>query len=227
MVDSIAPGVLVSLEESACAALGGHNGVCNRFIDGYYWLHVLTTAAEKGCHIVHRQDFVGYSFVGSPSSYTLAGPPGWVNSQLNGELNPHPDWYTMVLFKQLVGLMPLGNVTLAGDAGEIADVDPHVWCGSKKGTVIFVYTNGHGTDVSVTSISGLALSPRTEYFLTAPNMNMTADAINLNGKLMTVGQDAILPEYPISGLAATTTPLVLPSNSYGFVVFNANVPGCA
>jgi hypothetical protein len=225
MVDSIAPGVLVSLEESACAALGGHDGFCNRFVDGYYWIHVLTSAAERGCHIIHRQDVVGYSFVGSTSGYTLAGPPGWVNSSLNGELNPHPDWFTLILFKQLVGRMPLGNVSLEGDAAEIDDIDPHVWCGSKKGTVVFVYSNGHGTDINLTSVSDVMLTPRTEYFLTAPSM--TADEIHLNGKLMTVGQDAMLPEYPIPGSVSTTTPIVIPSNSYGFVVFNANLPGCA
>jgi len=227
MVDTTAPGVKVALEESACHPLGGHDGFCNRFVDGFYWIHVLTTAAEKGCHYLHRQDFVGYSFVGSKSGYTLAGPPGWVNSTMNGQLDPHPDWYTMVLFKQLVGLMPLGGVILSGDAAEIADVDPHVWCGATKGTVVFVYSNGHPSDVHVTSVSGINLTPRTEYILTAPNMNMTADAINLNGKLMTVGNDAMLPVYPVPGSVSTTTPLVLPSNSYGFVVFSANLPGCA
>jgi len=225
MVDSIAPGVLLSLEESACHPLGGHDGICNRFIDGYYWIHVLTSAAETGCHIIHRQDMVGYSFVGSRSGYSLAGPPGWVNSSMNGQLNPHPDWFTMVLFKQLVGLMPLGNVSLSGDGGEIADIEPHVWCGSKKGSVVFVYSNAHGSDVHLTSVSGLMLTPRTEYFLTAPSM--TADEIYLNGKLMTVGNNALLPEYPIPGSVSTTTPIVLPGSSYGFVVFTANVPGCA
>jgi len=225
MVDSIAPGVLVADEESACAAQGGHDGLCNRFIDGYYWIHALTGAAESGCHILHRQDVVGYSFTGLASGYTLAGPPGWVNSSF-GELSPHPDWFTTVLFKQLVGLMPLGNVSLSGDAGEINDLDPHVWCGSKKGSVVFIYSNGHATDIHLTSVSGLMLSPRTEYFLTAPSM--TADEIYLNGKKMTVGKDAMLPEYPIPGSLATTTPIVLPGSSYGFVEFSStNVPACA
>jgi len=225
MVDSIAPGVLVALEESACAPLGGHNGICNRFIDGYYWIHVLTSAGETGCHILHRQDIVGWSFTGLGSGYTLAGPPGWVNSTF-GVLQPHPDWFTMVLFKQLVGFMPLGNVTLSGDATEIADIDPHVWCGSKKGTVVFVYSNAHNTsDINLTSVSGLQLTPRTEYLLTAPSLE--ADEIHLNGKQMTVGTDAMLPEYPIPGRVVTTTPLVLPRSSYGFVVFSGTLPGCA
>jgi len=218
------PGVLVALEESACAAMGGHNGLCNRFVDGYYWIRVLTSAGETGCHILHRQDFVGWSFSGLASGYSLAGPPGWVNSSY-GALQPHPDWYTMVLFKQLVGLMPLGKVTLAGDKTEIDDLDPHVWCGTQKGTVVFVYSSAHGSDVHLTSVNGLSLTPRTEYILTAPNL--TADEIHLNGNLMSVGNDGMLPEFPIPGKAATTTPLVLPSDSYGFVVFVADVPGCA
>jgi hypothetical protein len=223
LVDAIVPGVLVALEESACAANGGHDGVCNRFVDGFYWLHVLTTAAESGCHILHRQDFVGFSFTGKPSGYTLAGPPGWVNSSM-GALNPHPDWYTMVLFKQLVGLMPLGSVTLSGTAAEIADLDPHVWCGRTKGTVIFIYSNGHPEAINLTAVNGLKLTPRTEYFLTAPSM--TADEIILNGKQMTVGSDAMLPQYPIPGRQGTTTPIVLPANSYGFIEFTGTLAGC-
>jgi len=223
MVDSIVPGVLVALEESACAPMGGHDGICNRFVDGFYFLHVMAAAAETGCHIMHRQDVVGYSFPGLGSGYTLAGPPGWVNSSI-AVLNPHPDWYTMVLFKQLVGLMPLGNVTLGGDAAEVGDIDPHVWCGSKKGTVVFIYSNGHPSDIHLTSVSGLNLTPRTEYILTAPSLD--ADEIHLNGQQMTVGTDAMLPQYPVPGKDATTTPLVLPTMSYGFVVFNANLPGC-
>jgi len=223
MVDSIAPGVLLALEESACAPMGGHDGICNRFIDGFYWIHALTSTGETGCHILHRQDVVGYSFEGLTSKYTLAGPPGWVNSTL-GQLDPHPDWFTMVLFKQLVGFMPLGNVSLSGDKGQIGNLDPHVWCGSKKGSVVFVYSNG-GSEAHLTSVNGLTLTPRTEYFLTSTNM--TADEIYLNGKKMTVGSDAMLPEYPIPGSISTTVPLVLPGSSYGFVVFSANVPACA
>jgi len=184
----------------------------------------LTSTAETGCHIFHRQDVVGYSFPGLGSGYTLAGPPGWVNNT-NGALQPHPDWFTMVLFKQLAGRMPLGNVTLSGDAAEIADIDPHVWCGSKQGTVVFVYSSAHGTDINLTSVSGINITTRTEYFLTAPSLD--ADEIHLNGKIMTVGTDAMLPEYPIPGNDATSTPIVLPPNSYGFIVFNANLPGCA
>jgi len=224
MVDAIAPGVLLALEESACAPLGGHNGVCNRFIDGYYYIHTLAAAAETGCHIFHRQDIVGWSFTGLGSGYTLAGAPGWVNASIDGELDPHPDWFTVVLFKQLVGFMPLGNVSLAGDVAEIDDVDPHVWCGAKKGTVVLIYSSAHATPINLTGINGINISPRTEYFLTAPSL--TADEIWLNGKQMTVGTDAMLPQYPVPGNVATTTPIVLPPNSYGYVVFNANLPGC-
>jgi len=223
VVDSINPNILVALEESACAPLGGHDGICNRFVDGFYYLHTLAMAAETGCHIFHRQDVVGYSFPGLGSGYTLAGPPGWVNGT-TVPLNPHPDWYTLVLFKQLVGRMPLGNVTLGGNAAETGDVDAHVWCGRDKGTVVLIYINGHASDVVLSSVSGLSLTSRTEYILTAPSLD--ADEIHLNGKMMTVGTDAMLPEYPIPGNAGTSATLSLPSNSYGYVVFKANLAGC-
>jgi len=224
LVDSVTPGVLVALEESACAAMGGHDGLCNRFIDGFYWIHILTSTAETGCHILHRQDVVGFSFAGLGSGYALAGPPGWYNSTIGGVLNPHPDWYTMVLFKQLVGFMPLGNVSLSGTKAEIDDIDPHVWCGSKKGTVVLIYSNLHAAEVHLTAINGITISPRTEFILTAPNL--TDDEIHLNGNKMTVDNNGILPQYPIPGRDTSGTPIVLPTNSYGFIVFNANLPAC-
>jgi len=224
VVDANSPGILLALEESACAPLGGHDGLCNRFVDGYYYIHTLAAAAETGCHIFHRQDVVGYSFTGLGSGYTLAGPPGWYNATVGGVLNPHPDWFTLVLFKQLVGFMPLGNVTLSGTIAEVDDVDPHVWCGSKKGTVVLIYSSGHATDIQLTNVSGVDITTRTEYFLTAPSL--TADEIYLNGKQMTVDANAMLPVYPIPGKDATNTPIVIPANSYGYIVFNANAPGC-
>jgi len=224
MVDSIAPGVQLSLEESACAPMGGHNGYCNRYISGYYYIHTLAAAGETGCHYMHRQDVCGYSFVGLGSSYALAGPPGWYNSTL-GELDPHPDWFTLVLFKQLAGQMPLGNITVGGDAADIADFDPHFWCGRQKGTVVLIYASAHGSDINLSSVSGINITPRTEYFLTAPSL--TADEIWLNGVKMTVGADAMLPEYPVPGKAATGSPIVIPGTSYGYVVFNADLPACA
>lgn len=142
-----------------------------------------------------------------------------------GELNPHPDWYTYILFKQVVGLIPLGSVSVSGNTSEIDDIDPHVWCGSKKGTVVFIYSNAHPTDIHLTSVSGITISPRTEYFLTAPSLD--ADEIYLNGVQMTVGTDALLPQYPIPGNVVSTTPIVIPAMSYGFIVFNADIPACA
>jgi len=95
----------------------------------------------------------------------------------------------------------------------------------RKELSFFIYANSHASDIQLTSVTGINLSPRTEYFLTAPSLD--ADEIWLNGNKMSVGQDAMLPQYPVPGKDATTTPLVLPANSYGFVVFNANVPGCS
>jgi len=94
----------------------------------------------------------------------------------------------------------------------------------RKELSFFIYINGHPSDVQLTSITGLNLAGRTEYILTAPSLD--ADEIFLNGKQLTVGTDAILPTYPIPGKTTSSTPIVLPTNSYGLIVFEANLPGC-
>jgi hypothetical protein len=240
-VDAIDPNTWVVWEESACAPLGGHDGVCNRFASGFYWIHALTIGGELGCDILHRQDIAGYSFPGMGSKYTLAGPPGWANESTWGPLEPHPDWYTTVLFKQLAGLVPLGGVKVTGDAEAVNDVDAHIWCGAEgtaaAGKAVFIYSNGHTASVTVQSINGIPLSPRVEFILT-PTANarskppvpsdLQLDEIYLNGVKMTVDSNAMLPVIPVPGHSVSAAdPLVLPAFSYGFVQLTAStIPAC-
>jgi hypothetical protein len=98
------PSLLLVLEETAGAYDGGCDGITNRFASGFLWLATLAVSGTVGFDRVHRQDFAGWSFVQPPrglSHYQLAGPPGWVND--TAVLNPHPDYFTSVLWKQLMG----------------------------------------------------------------------------------------------------------------------------
>ena len=99
----VAPGLPLYLEEFATQAGGGCDGLSNRFVSGFWFLHTLGLAAERGIARVTRQDFVGWSFASGVSHYPLAGPPGWVSSAANGPPTPHPDYFSTVLFRQLVG----------------------------------------------------------------------------------------------------------------------------
>lgn len=52
----------------------------------------------------HRcvQDIAGWSFAFGESHYMLVGPAGWTNGS-SELLTPHPDYYTTILFRQLIG----------------------------------------------------------------------------------------------------------------------------
>jgi hypothetical protein len=58
-------------------------------------------------------------------------------------MTPNPDWYTTVLFKQLVGPRIL-NTTVGGDADALAEVDAHFWCGNGGGVVLAWLNAGAG-----------------------------------------------------------------------------------
>lgn len=71
------------------AAEGGCEGLSDRFVSGFWWIHTLGLvwyfnfpfslftlvykAAEAGTSRVHRQDVAGYSFNNRVSHYMLAG----------------------------------------------------------------------------------------------------------------------------------------------------------
>lgn len=95
---SMAPSTGLLVEETASAPIGGCVNASDRFIDGFYWLTVAGLAGEYNVTQINRQDIAGWSFLGMPSHYALAGPPGWTNG--SAALVPHADYYTTVLFKQ-------------------------------------------------------------------------------------------------------------------------------
>ena len=248
---SMAPGTGLLVEETAAAAIGGCVNASDRFIDGFYYVTVLGLAAEYGVTQVNRQDIAGWSFLGLPSHYTLAGPPGWTNG--TASLTPHPDWYTSVLWKQVMGLKVL-NFTWQGSAYPSPDTGSNltlqaVCHATAAGGVGVAFVVGAGEDVVLTlpSLGAGGGVPREEFLLTAGAAAFTGrapgrgaadaplppqlwdDAIFLNGVEMKVDGLGRLPEYPIKGMVveSASEELILPAFSYGFVSFpGAGIAAC-
>jgi hypothetical protein len=246
--DQNAPGMKLNLEETATQAGGGCDGLSNRFVSGFYYVHAIGMTAEHDFDRINRQDVAGYSFVGRPSHYTLAGPPGWTN----GSLAPHPDWYTHVLWKQIMGSAAL-QANVSANVALSNSFAAHVWCtnsasGYPIGSVALAYVNFNDSDVTI-SMAGVAAAPRTEYVLTptaeafelpvvqrllktnmgAPPPSLQNDQIYLNGQLLNVTADGLLPVYPVPGhvVSDPTQPIVVPAYSYGFFVFsNSSIQAC-
>ena len=224
---------LLVLEEIGGAYGGGCEGLSDRFISGFWYLHALGVTAESGWHRLHRQDLAGWSGTGGQSHYQLLGNPGWVSNETL--LTPHPDYFTSVLFKQLVGRVVL-NATAASPPEANATFF-HVFCGSNDGAsgglggVVIVFGNPTGQPFSLLlGGAGGGGAARTEFIISAANGTLQSDGALLNGELLVVGDRGELPTWPIPGrvLPAGSADCILPPFSYGFVALQNAVAGaCA
>ena len=138
-----------------------------------------------------------------------------------GPITPHPDWFIAILFRQLMGNTVLArNVTSSSPS----TTRVYAWCGrAVKGTVVLSYVNT-GTEALVISVTGLAVTPHTEYFITAPGAAMSSDVALLNGVPLTVDDNGVLPMYPIQGVHNATPSggaVTVPPMSVGFIVLEA------
>ena len=245
--DELAPGLPLINEEAATQAGGGCEGLSDRFVSGFWWVHSLGLAAAAGIARVHRQDVAGFSFNGRPSHYQLAGAAGWINATISGPLTPHPDWYATVLHKQLVGTVAL-SATLAASPSVNASVAVHAWCtasvaSAPSGSITFSFVNMGPDTVALQLLTGAMLPARVEYFVQAegssdtsaaargssPPQWLASDAILLNGAPLSVDNRGRLPAYPIPGrpVPVGTPSPQLPPWSYGFIVLpEAAAPAC-
>lgn len=221
--ESIYPHNDLILGETATAGSGGCAGLSNTFVAGFWWTHTLGEMGLLRYKAVFRQDFVGWSGKTTPSQYTLAGPPGWCGaSEEEQHLTPNPDYFTSLLWMQLVGPVVL-NITLGGYP---AALSVHANCAvSRGGAVVLSYSNlAEEALVLPGLITGVsATTPRSEYVLTSGEEgNMQSPWILLNGQGPLTAQAPLLGSR-VENIAAVT----LPARSYGFIVLeNAGATAC-
>jgi hypothetical protein len=228
--DANAPAVPVYLEEMATQAGGGCDGLSNRFVSGFWFVHALGLAADMGVSRVTRQDLAGWSFTSGVSHYTLAGPPGWENTKRDGKPLPHPDYFVALLWRQLVGARVLtASVSAPPEVNSTFAV--HAFCaaaGAPPGAIVLAFINLASDPVALMLGAGLAAAPRVEFVLTAPGGNLTADSLLLNNALLAVGSDGKLAQQPVPGEAVSAGDIQLPAESYGFLQLNAAAaPACS
>lgn len=224
-----ASNLLLVMEETGGAAGGGCDNITNRFISGFWYMHMMGLLAESGFDRLHRQDIAGWSFTGGMSHYQLIGQPGWTNG--SDLLTPHPDYFSSILFIQLIGGAVGGgdrptsilSVSYTGsDPATVADISLHMWCASflvgLPGSVTLQYINPTGNDIALALPAGFPATPRVEYILTSSASEYTSfrartvpvqgadvpasiqdDAVFVNGVQLIVNEDGSLPTYPIPG----------------------------
>jgi len=186
---------------------GGLNNVSNTFSDGYWYIDELGQVAQQNHKLFFRQDLIG-----------TGGAGGWY-ALLDPELNPNPDYFTLAIWKQVMGEKVL-SVTYTGCVRAYA----HCTKNTTNGAVTLAVLNLCNTTQTVT-VNGLgSASYRYEYHLSAPYFQSTS--IALNGVTLVVNAQAGLPSF-IASKVSTSTPLTLQGTTYGFFVYdNAQVSVC-
>jgi len=238
LLNKYAPSIPLVLGETATTNMGGCPNFSDRYIAGFYFLYILGAAASNGIVQINRQDLAGWSSQTEPSQYMLAGLPGWTN----GTLPPHPDYYTAVLWQQIIKQGVL-NITWSSTYQNNFGI--HAACANSQlygsGSIVLTYINTGSDNLQINfNQNTLTQSSRTQFILTsqtalstmknlhAPPSSLTDDTIFLNGNLLTVNNNGTLPQYPIPGQSVSnTSPLQVPAYSYGFIVLNnANAQAC-
>jgi len=198
------------LGETSSTYNAGTPGASMSYVAGFLWLDKLALAPYFGFSTVCRQDFWGGNYALFANNF------------------PYPDYWTSVLFKQLVGRQAL-NVAGATQTGRMTRV--YAFCtrndsSSTGGGVVIVALNINTSPTTFTLQSSFPMYPRYEHHLTAPDGNLSSDQIQLNGVTLQARSDGSLPS--LNGLAVTTnTPITLAATSYAFISFpDANAPAC-
>lgn len=226
MQRSVVPGAELILGETATAGQGGCPDLSNSYAAGFWWVHTLGYVASLGYSRVFRQDLVGYSGIGDPSYYALAGEAGWTGAGDNPTtLVPNPDYYTSLLWKQLMGARVL-SIT---NSRATPTLSLHCHCTvNAPGAITIAYSNvakdfvdlglffarNNSIDYmkSDDDVSVISTSPRTEYILTSGDGDLTSRSMRLNGEVITM-------ESSLEGQEASGS-LILPPISYGFIVLS-------
>ena len=140
-------------------------------------------------------------------------------------MNHHSDYWSSVLFKQLVGT---NTLAIAGNTDTGRTIRLYAFCSrSMYGGVVLVAINVNDSPRNVAFQSSFSLAPRQEYRLTAPGGNVSSTNIELNGVTLVPGPFGQLP--PLNPIVVeSNTYITLDPLSYAFFVFpDAAAPACS
>eukprot|EP00041_Stephanoeca_diplocostata_P036063 m.1298652 g.1298652 ORF g.1298652 m.1298652 type:complete len:976 (+) comp24798_c1_seq90:51-2978(+) len=217
--------------ETSSANEGGHEGITDTFINGFWYIDQLGSLAALNVSSFMRQTLL------ASKGYPLV-------ENATGTLVPLPDYWVARLYHTLT----TGTVLSVASANRNLRVYAHCAAsrspmgggasadagGGARAGVVLVYANLNlETGVAVTLPPALrAAKTREEFFLTAgdpiagASMPLQSRQVKLNGKVLTGSVGHPLP--PLTGVSVSNdVALVLPAASYGFLRFDdVALPAC-
>ncbi|MFZ1866589.1 MAG: hypothetical protein WAU39_20380 [Polyangiales bacterium] len=192
--DAQAPSMPIWLGETGHAQCGGQPGASDRFEGTFWWLDELGALARRGHQIVVRQTLSGSNY-------------GLIDDQT---LDPRPDYWASVLWRQLMGDRALDVDRSAVDE----NVRLYAHCTYQQPGAVTVLAINLDPEHSVRlEIDGLGGS-KDLYLLTADSLDSAE--LMLNGVVL-VDDDGALPDLSPDSIG--NRPADLPPRSIAFVVF--------
>ncbi len=170
------PGTKAIIGESALTGGGGVNGTTNAFVSSMWYADWLGFAAKSGVSAVFRETLMGgYYEIVNKTSYL-----------------PNPDAFTMALFSRLMGPEVLGlelNVSASASVPNATEMlRGYAHCSRAVGGATLLLINiASATEFVVTvGASDASIDGRAEWHLTAPDGDIHAKAMELNGVGLTL-----------------------------------------
>lgn len=203
------PDVPVWLTETGSAYGGGAPGLSDRYVAGFMWLDKLGLSATLGISVVVRQSFYH-------GSYSL----------IDEFLRPLPDWWLSYLYNQVVGSQVLKtNVNGSPHIRLYAHCTARHYAQPGSITVFGMNLDKERNEVILTP--DLAHIPRHEFILSAADNDLTSRHVLLNGRLLAMVTDTILPPMK-ARMFDPAASLFFPHYSMAFWVFpDADVDACS
>ena len=188
---------------------GGTSNTSASFAAGFMWLDKLGLASVMNQSYVCRQTFAS-------ARYSLIGPDGVLN----------PDYWTSVLFRQLIGTSVL---RVRSGLDPERSFRTYAFC-SQSGdiAVAFLNTNDVETTSNITFLTQQTIKSIKAYVLTSEPGNLASRNVYLNGHILRLKDDAdgTLPD--LSSMAVEyhdTSVFVAPPKSYGFLILSLDDGG--
>ncbi|ELU03114.1 hypothetical protein CAPTEDRAFT_198298 [Capitella teleta] len=204
-------------ETSSTYGAPGNSTIGENYVAGFMLLDKLGVSASMGIELVIRQTYFGFWF-----------------ALVDADFMPRPNYWTCLLFKQLVGTRVLPTSVIMLDnlpqrmrvyshcarTDGVQDIPP--------GAVVVYAMNLNAEAVFFTFDHHLSHSEIDEYLLTpGDEKGLMSAGIKLNGELLQMVNDHTLPELKPRRRPAGATVVTLPPYTYGFYVLPmANAPAC-
>ncbi|KAK0097774.1 hypothetical protein PV326_013813 [Microctonus aethiopoides] len=200
------------MSETSSAYGGGAPELSDKFVAGFLWLDKLGYSASTGVNVVIRQSlFGGY--------YAMVGP----------DLNPNPDWWVSVMFKQFVSEKVLQLI----NPNKFGTLRLYAHCTAENAlinrvpsiTIYGVNIDSESARISLRGNYDYKSSKVLLYILTADYLK--SREIRLNGDILALNPDGSLPPFkPI--IIDPAYIIVLPPFSMAFIILHgANAQACA